>query len=208
MKRIIAINLLLMVSLSVLPTEKLPLKENQVEKEIQQVAYVEVTDRSLEEPRETKEEIIEEVTTYSEYLVAYIKQPNVEGFKEVAFIDKNDSDGLNQYTIGYGHHGSDVKSNQTISKDEADRLLRADLEGACEFVKKHCAYLGDLSQGELDALTDFTFNGGPSMLQKLTKNKTRTKEEIANHITSYTNGGLKGLVNRRNEELKMFKGEN
>lgn len=45
------------------------------------------------------------------------------------------------------------------------------------------------------------------MLQQLTANKTRSKEEIAEHITAYTSGGMRGLISRRAEDLKMFKGE-
>ena len=66
----------------------------------------------------------------------------------------------------------------------------------------------DLTQNELDALTSFTYNGGLGMLQKLTNHKKRNKQEIAEHITAYTNGGMKGLVKRRAEEKKLFLGGN
>lgn len=211
MKRLIILNVIVYLSLYLLPSHNVNSKTIEIEQETiaivqEEVIREEISSRSLEEPRTPVEEVVY-ATTYSEELVNYIKQPNVEGFKGTAYMCAEDSDNSNAYTIGYGHHGKNVKAGETITEEAADRLLRADLNGACQIVLKHCEYLGGLTQGELDALVDFTFNGGAGMLQQLTAHKTRNKEEIAEHITAYTNHGLRGLVSRRNEELKMFKGE-
>ena len=33
-----------------------------------------------------------------------------------------------------------LKEGQTITEEQADRLLRAELDGTCEYVKKYCSY--------------------------------------------------------------------
>lgn len=113
------------------------------------------------------------------------------------------------YTIGYGHYGADVKPGQKITHEEAERLLIADLKGTVEYVLNTCDYL-ELKQNELDALVSFTYNCGIGSLNKLTADKTRTKEEIADHISAYTKSesevNRNGLQKRREEEKKLFKG--
>jgi GH24 family phage-related lysozyme (muramidase) len=87
--------------------------------------------------------------------------------------------------------------------------LVKDLEDFTAFVVKHCEYL-DLKQNELDALVIFTYNAGKGNLKKLTANGTRTREEIAEHITAYTKSksevNRNGLQKRRNAEKEMFNG--
>ena len=202
MKRLIITNLILLIALHILPNQKLintpeevKIEENIVE-EIQQLEPIiteEITSRGMIESRQ---EIIKP-TKYTNELVEFVKQK--EGFSSTAY--KNSGE---QYlTIGYGHYGQDVYSGQTVSKETAERLLIADLDGACDFVIKYCEYL-NLNQSQLDALTSFTFNCGPGNLQKLTARKTRNMNEIIEHITAYTNGGCKGLVNRRQAEKEML----
>lgn len=113
--------------------------------------------------------------------------------------------GEKYYTIGYGHYGADVKPGQRITQEEAEKMLIEDLKGFTQSVVKQCNYL-KLNQNEFDALVSFTYNCGSGNLQKLTANKTRNKEQIANNITSYTKGGMQGLVRRRSEEKKLFLG--
>ena len=36
--------------------------------------------------------------------------------------------GEDYYTIGYGHYGSEVGANQTITEAEAETLLRSDMK--------------------------------------------------------------------------------
>lgn len=86
----------------------------------------------------------------------------------------------------------------------------ADLQGYVNLVLEKCSYL-DLTQGQLDALVSFTYNGGAGMLNQLTANGTRSAEEIAEKILNYTKSSSeanrKGLAKRRLEEQKLFKGE-
>lgn len=111
------------------------------------------------------------------------------------------------YTIGYGHYGSDVKSDMCITEEQALELLKKDVESSEKAVTSLLKYY-DFTQNQFDALVSFTFNCGKGNLTKLTKNHTRTIEEIAEHITAYNkdcNGRvLQGLVRRRNEELKLY----
>ena len=111
------------------------------------------------------------------------------------------------YTIGYGHYGSDVKAGQTITYEQAETLLRADLQGTVDYILKNYQYL-KLNQNELNALVSFAYNCGVGSLNRLTDNKTRTKEEIAEHIIAYTKSGSEsnrnGLLKRRQAEKEMF----
>ena len=108
------------------------------------------------------------------------------------------------YTIGYGHYGSDVKKDDTISKEEARKLLEADL---LSFEKKVSKYDSkyDFNQNEFDALVSFAYNVGS--IDGLTKNGTRSKAEIAKYMTMYNRSGghvLDGLTKRRNKEKELF----
>ena len=61
-------------------------------------------------------------------------------------------------TIGYGHTGSDVHSGQCISEQEAENLLRKDLERFEKAVNTEVNV--SLSQNQFDALVSFAFNVG------------------------------------------------
>lgn len=197
MKRLIIINILLLVALNILPKEiKVEAKE-----EIKTEIVQEVASRSLEEPRQ--EIKIEEPvpTEISQRGIDFIKQ--YEGCITVA----TRLTGEHFLTIGYGHYGADVKEGQTITEEQANELLKADIKGYTEYVLKHCDYL-DLNQAQVDALTSFTYNTGAGNLQRLTANGTRTEQEIAEHITAYTKSksevNRNGLKKRREAEKLMF----
>jgi GH24 family phage-related lysozyme (muramidase) len=111
-----------------------------------------------------------------------------------------------QTSIGYGSKAS--SKNQTITEDEAKKLLIKDLNTARKFVvrmKEKAGY--SWSESQIDALTSFTHNNGPTGLNKLTEFGTRGDEEISNMIPEYKYAGGKvrqGLVKRRAAELKLF----
>lgn len=116
--------------------------------------------------------------------------------------------GEQYYTYGFGHYGADVKKGQTITRDEADKLLRFDMANEYEnLVKKNYDYL-ELTQNEFDALCIFAYNVSPKSVKQLSGNKTRNKQEIMDHITSYTKSGSernrKGLLKRRLIEKRVF----
>lgn len=207
LKRLIIINILLFSLYNKIPTYNNQLSNTNEVENLAQTQQI-ISSRSLTESRveqqmeETKPEYVKP-TIYSENLYQFVKSK--EGFKSEAYL----MEGETYYTIGYGHHGKDVKSGQTITEEEADRMLRADLKGVSDYVLQHCDYF-EINQNQLDALTSFAFNGGVGMLQQLTNHKQRTPEEIAEHITAYTKSSSesfrRGLTNRRTEEKQIFLG--
>lgn len=185
-------------------------KEEEIKELVQQVSPRHNIESRVENVIETDQvseqvsaQVSEQVTSVSIECIEFIK--HYEGFRDTAYKLA----GEKYHTIGYGHNGSDVKSGQTITQESAERLLIADLEGYTNLVLKECEYL-NLNQGELNALVSFTYNCGIGSLKKLTANGTRTKEEIADHITAYTKSNSeanrKGLLARREAEKEMFLG--
>ncbi|MGW8823371.1 lysozyme [Paenibacillus lautus] len=111
------------------------------------------------------------------------------------------------WTIGWGHHGPDVKQGMTITQAQADDMLVRDLAKFEAYVNDH-AYVpvtDKLNQNQFDALVSFCYNCGPGNLKKLCAG--RTIEQIAQNITAYNKAGgkvLTGLVRRREAELTLF----
>lgn len=111
---------------------------------------------------------------------------------------------VNGYSIGYGHHGSDVTKDMKITQEQANDFLKKDV---AKFEKAVNDLPYEWNQNQFDALVDFAYNCGAGNLLKLTANNTRTIPEISNKITAYCKAGgvaLAGLVNRRNVEKKLF----
>ena len=108
------------------------------------------------------------------------------------------------YTIGYGHYGADVKKDDTITREEARKLLESDL---LSFEKKVSKYDSkyDFNQNEFDALVSFAYNVGN--IDQLTAKGTRTRDKIAECMLRYNKSGgrvLNGLTKRREAERKLF----
>ena len=108
------------------------------------------------------------------------------------------------YSIGYGHYGADVKKDDTITREEARKLLEADL---LSFEKKVSKYDSkyDFNQNEFDALVSFAYNVGN--IDQLTAKGTRTRDKIAECMLLYNKSGgrvLNGLTKRREAERKLF----
>ena len=123
-----------------------------------------------------------------------------EGFSSTPYDD------FKQTSIGYGSKAS--SKNQTVTKAEAIKLLEKDLEVASKPVLKMNEKKGyNWSKNKIDALISFTYNAGEGNFNKLTKNGTRSTEEIADMLLEYKKAGGKdrdGLIKRRAAELKLF----
>jgi len=123
-----------------------------------------------------------------------------EGFSSTPYDD------FKQTSIGYGSKVS--SKNQTVTKEEAMKLLEKDLEVASKPVLKMNEEKGyNWSKNQIDALISFTYNVGEGNFNKLTKNGTRSTEEIADMLPEYKKAGgkdLDGLIKRRAAELKLF----
>ena len=114
------------------------------------------------------------------------------------------------WTIGVGHTKG-VKQGQTITKAQAMSLLKGDLLPCENYVNN----LGVCkTQGEFDALVDFTFNLGTAALGRSTllkyirakKPEQYIREEFAKWVNS-KGMRLKGLVIRRQWEADRYFGK-
>ena len=108
------------------------------------------------------------------------------------------------YTIGYGHYGADVKENQTMTKEQAEKLLQKDLEKFEQKVNKY-NNVYNFNQNQFDALVSFCYNVGN--IDTLTAKGTRTIKEISEKILAYNKSGgkvINGLTNRRKKEQELF----
>lgn len=136
----------------------------------------------------------------------------------IEFIKRHEGLRLNAYkctsgkpTIGYGHTKG-VKIGQTITKEEAERLLREDLIVAENEINRHNL---NLNQNQFDALVSFVFNVGIGNFQtstllkkiKLDPNNKSIENEFKRWI--YSGGKVSlGLIKRRKEEAELYFSEN
>ena len=117
-------------------------------------------------------------------------------------------------TIGYGatfyHDGSKVKLGQTITRDQANQLLKDHLK---EFEGSLTGLLNGtpVNQNQFDALVSFTYNLGAGNLAKsqllrfvkINPNDPRIAAEFAKWNRA---GGevVTGLVRRRKKEAQLY----
>ena len=121
-----------------------------------------------------------------------------EGCRLTAYWD------VDGYSIGYGHHASDITKGMSITQKVADDFLKKDV---AKFEKAVNALKYDFNQNQFDALVDFAYNCGAGNLLKLTANNTRSIQQISYKIPAYCKAGgvkLMGLVKRRNAEKQLF----
>lgn len=107
------------------------------------------------------------------------------------------------WTIGYGHTAG-VKSGQTITQAQADKMLVEDVERFERNVNKYYDKYR-WNQNEFDALVSFAFNLGS--IDQLTAGGTRSREVIAQKMLQYNKAAgkvLAGLTRRRQAEKELF----
>lgn len=140
---------------------------------------------------------------YSEQGMALTK--SMEGLRLEAYQDV-----AGVWTIGYGHTGPEVCAGQSVTQEEAERLLREDLAQAIGSVRS--AVETELSQGQFDALVDFCFNAGRgNFLQSTLLRKVNAGDfaAAAEQFALWVHAGGKivaGLVRRRRAEAALFAG--
>jgi lysozyme len=130
-----------------------------------------------------------------------------EQFRGTAY--QNDGD---VPTIGYGHTGPDVTvadvGKKTITKRQAERLLRQDVAKAEAVVKRNVKVC--LTQGQYDALVSLVFNIGAGNFKNSTLLKKLNAGDYRGASAEFpmwnkSNGVVSpGLVKRRAAERKMF----
>jgi lysozyme len=113
-------------------------------------------------------------------------------------------------TIGYGHTAG-VKMGQSITKAEAEALLREDVTR----FESHVDALVKvpLTQGQWDALSSWVYNLGPTNLERSTLLRKLNAGDYAGasaEFGKWVNAGgkpLTGLIRRRAAERAMFEGK-
>ena len=129
---------------------------------------------------------------------------HIASFEKLEFDAYQDSGGV--WTIGYGHTKG-VKKGDHVHYGQAGKFLVEDVESA----EKALPNVKNLTQGNIDALTDFIFNVGASrfksstLYKKIMKNSKdpSIKDEFlrwvyCNHIK------VEGLVRRRTWESERY----
>ena len=132
-----------------------------------------------------------------------------EGCKLNAYPDPGT--GGDPWTIGYGHTGSDVYEGLSITQEQAEELLRQDVQKAAADVNAKVTV--ELTQDEFDALVDFAFNCGCGNLNHsilLKKVNEGDFEGAAQEFLKWDMAAghhMAGLLRRRQaEELEFMKG--
>ena len=110
-------------------------------------------------------------------------------------------------TIGYGHTGG-VKETDTITQEEADKLLKGDILKFEKYVEDNV--MVELDQSQFDALVAWTFNLGPGNLRESTMLKKLNNQEYESvpfEMRRWNKAGgktLDGLIRRREAESLLF----
>ena len=143
-----------------------------------------------------------------------------EGFKTTVY---KDSAGLP--TIGVGHlltkselssgkitiNGVPVKYGDGLTEQQVTDLLAQDVQPAAAAVNNNVKV--DLNQNQFDALVSFTFNVGVGAFTSSTLLKVLNQgqyDEVPTQLLRWTRAGgqvVQGLVNRRNNEIKLWNGQ-
>ena len=111
------------------------------------------------------------------------------------------------WTIGYGHT-LNVNEGQTITKKQAEDLLKQDLR-SFELTVNNLVNV-PLNQNQFDALVSFCYNLGTGNLKKSTLLKLLNKQDYLGAAEQFDRwvyaGGkkLSGLVKRRAAEKELF----
>lgn len=117
------------------------------------------------------------------------------------------------WTIGYGTTnadiritGTEIKPGLSIDLATANKWLEDSINVKYTPKVEKYQHIYNFNQNQIDALISFAYNIGS--IDQLTGNGTRTIKQIEEHFLAYCNAGgkrVQGLVNRRNDELQLFK---
>lgn len=112
------------------------------------------------------------------------------------------------YTIGYGHYGADVQRAQRITEEQAEEMLRKDVQRFVDVVNQYVKV--NLTQNQFDALVSFAYNVGATAFRTSTLLlllNSGSYSGAANEFDKWNKSGgrvLTGLVRRRSEEKALF----
>lgn len=114
-------------------------------------------------------------------------------------------------TVCYGHYDQRLKVGTRFSETECLTFLREDLSAAEKAVKELVTV--PLSQGQYDALVSFVYNVGTDAFRRSALRRKLNQgdyEGAAQEFPKwvYAKGKkLKGLINRRQNERRLFEGK-
>ena len=135
---------------------------------------------------------------------------NYEGLRTTAYKPLKSESG---WTIGYGHHGSDVKQDMVCTEQWAyEQLLRDLRQVEYQLISALNADEIEVTQGQFDALCSLLFNlsGGIYKLVRFklwAKLKAGDTKGAAHECLDINKAGgieVKGLTLRRRAEAKLF----
>ena len=125
-----------------------------------------------------------------------------EGFSEYPYLNHG------QWFSGYGTRANGP--NEKITRDEAERRLQQEIGGEAATVRKLARAFGlNLNQGQINALTDFSYNLGSGTLSRLLSSVHGNVNAIPDAMMDYNhyNGAVQnGLTARRAWEGSLFRG--
>lgn len=127
-----------------------------------------------------------------------------EGCRLSAYLDPIDVP-----TIGYGHTEG-VKMGDTITQEQADKLLAQDVAVRVRAVNS--ILIKPVTQGQFDALVSFAYNVGVGNLLKSTMMKMINRgeaEDAGSQLLLWDKAGGRvypGLTRRRKAELALYEG--
>jgi lysozyme len=129
-----------------------------------------------------------------------------EQFEQCRLVAYKDVKGV--WTIGWGHTGPEVVEGLVWTQEQADVQLLSDTQHATDCVNR--SVFVPITQGEFDALVDFTFNAGCHAFEKSTMLKLincyafqAAAKEFEKWV--YADGQkIAGLLRRRKAEEAVF----
>lgn len=189
-------------------TQKLPSEDIQFV--MKQIKTPKIDDLEVKEIPNTKKEIRD----YSDSLINLIKEE--EGLRLTAY---KLGDGM--VTIGYGHaekisQTDLVPGETTITKTEAEKLLKKDLEGSRNALNRILDSWGEngidveLTQGMYDAMVSMIYNMGignfrkSNFLRLVKKGKLEEASEEIKNMSANLFKKYPGLKVRREKESELF----
>ena len=157
------------------------------------------------------------ISTFSfSYNISNSGKQFIKNQENCSLIAYWDSDG---YSIGWGHHGKDVKKNMKISKSQANNYFNKDIkeiEAAANRIIKSLPYKYKFSQGFFDGLCSLVYNAGEggvmkSEFYKRLKNCRVRNNKMNTNDLSFSIAGVKtsrisckGHISRRYDEHKLM----
>lgn len=138
----------------------------------------------------------------SERGLNFLKQK--EGFRSSAYADGGGT------SIGYGHQLRPGENFRTVTREQAETLLRQDLDWAEDVVNR--SITAPMEQAEFDAMVSLAYNIGEGAFKKselVDKFNSGDKKGAAREFADWNKSQGKvhaGLVDRRRDEMLIFTG--